>query len=145
MFGLMPYERRSNIGYYNPFKELEEFEKRLFSNQSITPQFRTDIRDTEKEYILEADLPGFDKEDISLSIENGYLTVSAEHKTNEEEKDEKGNYIRRERSYGSYSRCFDISGIDEDAISASFKNGVLELRLPKETEKKIAAKKIEIN
>ena len=145
MFGLMPYERRSNIGYYNPFKELEEFEKRLFSNQSVTPQFRTDIRDTEKEYILEADLPGFDKEDISLSIENGYLIVSAEHKTNKEEKDEKGNYIRRERSYGSYSRCFDISGIDEDAISASFKNGVLELRLPKETEKKIAAKKIEIN
>ena len=141
----MPYERRSNIGYYNPFKELEEFEKRLFSNQSVTPQFRTDIRDTEKEYILEADLPGFDKEDISLSIENGYLIVSAEHKTNKEEKDEKGNYIRRERSYGSYSRCFDISGIDEDAISASFKNGVLELRLPKETEKKIAAKKIEIN
>ncbi len=141
----MPYERRSNIGYYNPFKELEEFEKRLFSNQSVAPQFRTDIRDTEKEYILEADLPGFDKEDISLSIENGYLIVSAEHKTNKEEKDEKGNYIRRERSYGSYSRCFDISGIDEDAISASFKNGVLELRLPKETEKKIAAKKIEIN
>lgn len=141
----MPYERRSNIGYYNPFKELEEFEKRLFSNQSITPQFRTDIRDTEKEYILEADLPGFDKEDISLRIENGYLTISAEHRTNNEEKDEKGNYIRRERSYGSYSRCFDISGIDEEAISANFKNGVLELRLPKETEKKITAKKIEIN
>lgn len=145
MFGLTPYERRSNIGYYNPFKELEEFEKRLFSNQNVVPQFRTDIRDTESEYILEADLPGFDRDDINLSIENGYLTISAEHKANNEEKDEKGNYIRRERSYGSYSRCFDISGIDEEAISASFKNGVLEVKLPKETEKPNKAKKIEIN
>lgn len=145
MFGLMPYERRGNIGYYNPFKELEEFEKRLFSNQNVVPQFRTDIRDTEKEYILEADLPGFDREDISLNIENGFLTISAEHKTNDEEKDEKGNYIRRERSYGSYSRCFDISGIDEEAISAGFRNGVLEVRLPKEAEKQNKSRKIEIS
>lgn len=145
MFGLTPYERRSNIGYYNPFKELEEFEKRLFSNQNVVPQFRTDIRETENEYVLEADLPGFAREDIDLSIENGYLTISAEHKTNSEEKDEKGNYIRRERSYGSYSRRFDISGIDEEAISASFKNGVLEINLPKEAEKENKAKKIEIN
>lgn len=145
MFGLTPYERRSNIGYYNPFKELEEFEKRLFSNQNVVPQFRTDIRETENEYVLEADLPGFAREDIDLSIENGYLTISAEHKTNNEEKDEKGNYIRRERSYGSYSRRFDISGIDEETISASFKNGVLEVTLPKEAEKENKAKKIEIN
>lgn len=145
MFGLTPYERRNSIGYYNPFKELEDFEKRFFSNNQVLPQFKTDIRDNGKEYILEADLPGFDKEDINLNIEDGYLTISAEHKTNDEEKDEKGNYIRRERTYGSYSRCFDITGINEDEISANFKNGVLELTLPKEAEKETTTKKIEIH
>lgn len=80
-----------------------------------------------------------------MNIENGYLTISAEHKTNDEEKDEKGNYIRRERTYGSYSRCFDITGINEDEISANFKNGILELTLPKEAEKETTTKKIEIH
>ncbi len=145
MFGLTPYERRCNITYYNPFRELEEFEKSLFANHSAAPTFKTDIRDNGSEYVLEADLPGFDKENISLSIEDGYLTISAEHKTNNEEKDEKGNYIRRERTYGSYARRFDISGINEESISASFKNGVLAIVLPKETETENKAKRIEIS
>ena len=59
------------------------------------------------------------------------MTVSAEHSTENEEKDDKGNYIRRERSYGSFSRSFDISDVDADHISAEYKNGVLEMILPK--------------
>ena len=59
------------------------------------------------------------------------MTVSAEHSTENDEKDDKGNYIRRERSYGSFSRSFDISDVDADHISAEYKNGVLEMILPK--------------
>ena len=59
------------------------------------------------------------------------MTVSAEHSTENEDKDDKGNYIRRERSYGSFSRSFDISDVDADHISAEYKNGVLEMILPK--------------
>ncbi len=144
MFGLTPYERRNGIGYYNPFKELEDFEKKFFSNGMAVSNFKTDIRDDGKNYILESDLPGFEKGDINIDISDGVLTISAEHKTSSEKKDKEGNYIRRERSYGSYSRSFDVSGIDENAISASFNNGVLELKLPKLEEKKEEPRKIEI-
>ena len=92
---------------------------------------RTDIRDEGDRYIIESELPGFNKEDISVDISDGYMTVSAEHSTENDEKDDKGNYIRRERSYGSFSRSFDISDVDADHISAEYKNGVLEMILPK--------------
>ena len=60
-----------------------------------------------------------------------FLTIKAEHKENQDQKDDKGNYIRRERRYGSFSRTFDVSGIDENAITAVYNNGILELTLPK--------------
>lgn len=145
MFGLTPYERRNAIGYYNPFKELEDFEKKFFS--STVPSFadfKTDIRDDGKNYILESELPGFDRNDINIDINNGILTVSAERNSTTDEKNKEGNYIRRERSYGTYSRSFDVSGIDENNITASFNNGILELILPKKEEKKNEARKIEI-
>lgn len=145
MFGLTPYERRNTIEFYNPFKELENFEKRFFSNNQSFPDFKTDIRDNGNEYILEAELPGFEKEDINLTIEKDFLTISAQHNTNEEKKDEKSNYICRERTYGSFSRCFDIAGIDKDTIEAKFKNGILELKLPKKAKSEPETKTIEIH
>ena len=87
MFGLTPYERRNAIGYYNPFKELEDFEKKFFS--STVPSFadfKTDIRDDGKNYILESELPGFDRNDINIDINNGILTVSAERNSTTDEK-----------------------------------------------------------
>ena len=98
MFGLTPYERRNGIGYYDPFKELEDFEKKFFANTTALANFKTDIRDEGGNYVLEADLPGFEKGDISIDISDGVLTISAEHKTSNDKKDKEGNYIRRERS-----------------------------------------------
>lgn len=92
---------------------------------------RTDIRDEGDRYIIESELPGFDKDDITVDIADGYMTLKASRSTENEEKDDKGNYIRRERSYGSYSRSFDLTGVDADRISAEYKNGVLEMVLPK--------------
>ena len=103
----------------------------LFSDDMSENSCRTDIRDEGDRYIIESELPGFNKEDISVDISDGYMTVSAEHSTENDEKDDKGNYIRRERSYGSFRRSFDISDVDADHISAEYKNGVLEMILPK--------------
>lgn len=144
MFGLTPYERRNNnIGYYNPFKELEEFERSFFSPRTFEA-FKTDIRDEGDKFVLEAELPGFDKNDISINLCDGMLTISAEHSDSNDKKDKEGNYIRRERSYGSFSRSFDVTNIDETAIGAEFKNGVLELTLPKKEDKEEPVKKIVI-
>ena len=146
MFDLTPYVfGNRSFAAFDPFKEMEEFEKRFFSNDMrALPAFRTDIRETEQAYILEADLPGFSKEDIHAEIKDGYLTIRAERQALSEDKDEKNSYIRRERSYGSFSRSFDLSGIRVEDITASYKDGVLSLTLPKAQPKKEEVKKLEI-
>ncbi len=140
MFGLTPFRSNYYVSAYDPFKEMEEFERRFFGQR--TPAMKTDIRETDDAYILESDLPGFSREDIHADIKNGYLTIRAEHKSENEDKNE--SYLRRERSYGSFSRTFDLDGIDAEAITASFKNGVLTLELPKMKEKVEEARKLEI-
>ena len=128
MFGMLPFERQND----NMFDLFDNFERKFFGNTTANlPAFRTDIRDAGDKFVLEAELPGFKKEDISLDLKDGILTISAEHKEEENEKNEKGQYIRRERRYGSFTRSFDVSGIDESAITATYNNGVLELNLPK--------------
>ena len=140
MFGLTPYSSNDYVSAYDPWEEMEEFERRFFGQR--TPCLKTDIRDTENSYILEADLPGFSREDIHAEIKDGYLTIRAEHKSENEDKND--TYLRRERSYGSFSRTFDLEGIDAEAITAFFKNGVLTLELPKAKEKVEEARKVEI-
>lgn len=143
MFEMTPFNYGKHyLGSYDPFKAMEEFEKNFFERQ--LPAFRTDIRETEHSFILEAELPGFSKEDIRAEIKNGYLTISAEHKSESENKDEKNNYIRRERSYGSYSRSFDLAGINIDEITASYKDGILSLTLPKAQGKAEDGRQLEI-
>lgn len=128
MFGMIPFEYRDR----NLFNAFDNFERSFFGNSSVDlPAFRTDIRDAGDKYLLDAELPGFNKEDIILDIKDGILTITAEHNESNDQKDDKGNYIRRERRYGSFRRSFDISGIDENTISASYQNGILELSLPK--------------
>ena len=92
---------------------------------------KTDVRETDKGYELDVDLPGFKKDEVQVQLKDGYLTISAAKGLDKDEEDKKGNYIRRERSYGSFSRSFDISDVDADHISAEYKNGVLEMILPK--------------
>ena len=82
MFELIPFERRANrVATYDPFRDLEEFERSVFGGSSVMGSFRTDVIDTGDSYELEAELPGFKKEDIKLDVENDVLTISAEHST----------------------------------------------------------------
>ncbi len=106
---------------------------------------KTDIKEHDKNYELIIDLPGFDKKDINIYVENGYLNINA--KTNSSnENEEKGKYLRRERYEGEFSRSFFIGEeISDDEINASFKNGILSIFVPK-FEKKVENKKyIDIN
>jgi len=128
MFDLTPFGYRPT----NVFKVFDDFEKNFFngSNTSFS-SFKTDIIDKDDKFLLSAELPGYDKQDISIDVNENMLTISAAHNEEHEEKDSKGNYIRRERSYGSYSRSFDISNVKADEIKAEYNNGILELVLPK--------------
>ena len=94
MFELTPYERRHQRALFNPFRDMENFEKNFWGDMAAT-DFKTDIKDNGKEYVLEAELPGFKKEDIHVDIEDGYMTISAERSNETEKKDDKGNFVRR--------------------------------------------------
>ncbi len=149
MFELRPYNRNHALEH-NPFRDMDEFENRffanpfsLFGNDSLA-QFRTDITDNGDSYLLEADLPGFDKKGINLDINGDMLTISAERHSKTEEKDSKGKCIRCERSYGSYSRQFDISGVETSKIKAKYEDGVLKLTMPKKTEEPEHTHRLEI-
>ena len=142
MFGMLPFDRRED----NLFDVFDNFGKMLFSTPNTNlSTFRTDIRDLGDKFLLEAELPGFDKDDIGLELKEGVLTIRAEHREDKDEKDEKGSYLRRERRFGSFARTFDVSGIDENAITAAYNNGVLELTLPKLVPAEPETRKIAIN
>ena len=137
MFELRPYRKNNSV--YNPFREMDEFEKQFFGNpfgffgSGAIEEFKADIKDEGDHYELEADLPGFDKKDIHVDTSGDVLTIRAERHSEHEDKDKKGKYVRCERSYGSYSRAFDLSGVKADEIKAKYENGVLKLVLPKKS------------
>ena len=149
MFGLT--RRNQDISTYNPWREMEEFEKAFFSapfrsffDTPAFAQFRTDVTDEGDHYLLQTDLPGFEKKDITLDIHNDTLTIRAERKSKLEEKDKKDKVICMERSYGSYTRSFDISGVDADKIKAKYVDGVLRLTLPKQERRLPEGRRLEI-
>lgn len=142
MFELTPFGYR-RVSAYNPFRELEEM-SRSFWNSSDLTAFRTDIRKEDENYILEAELPGFKKEDISIDIDKDCLTISAERKSEEEEENKESSFVRRERYYGSFRRSFNLKGIDAENITASYTDGILTLTMPEKNPEIPAARRLEI-
>ena len=96
---------------------------------------KCDIYEKGGDYHIEMDIPGFNKDEISVETKDGYLKITAEKKTENNEQDEEKNYIRREITYGKYERSFYLGDLDEDKIDASFENGMLKLVVPKKEEK----------
>lgn len=144
MFELIPFERTiRNLNSFYPFRQMEEMQRSFFSAHNASSLFRTDVSDLGDAYKLEAELPGFSKDDININIEDERMTISVERK--QENSEDKPNYLRRERFYGSYSRSFDLSGIDADNITASYADGVLSLNLPKQAPEVPASRRLEIN
>jgi len=144
MFELIPFERRGrSLAAFDPFRELAEFERRFWGNTPSVGSFRTDVTDTGEGYRLEAELPGFKREDIKIDLENERLTISAE-RSSESSSEDNPNYIKRERYYGAYSRSFDVTGIDTDGITASYNDGILTLDMPKKVKPVPASRRIEL-
>lgn len=142
MFDLIPYGRRNrNLSL---FDEMARFlDRPFFGTVTGTRSFNVDIIDKDDHYLLKADLPGIKKEDIKIELDGKFMTIKAEQ--NVEKSEETENYVYKERSYGACSRSFDLTGVDMDDITGKFRNGVLELTLPKESKEKKGKQTIEID
>lgn len=139
MFGLIPF-RTNNANERGG--ALSDFFDDFFNDDFLTPlgmnmgmsKFNADVRETENEYLVCAELPGVNKNDISVDFKNNNLIISA--KREEVHDESKDSYIRKERSYGQFSRSFYFDNVKEDKIRAKFENGELKIILPKETKTK---------
>ena len=116
----------------------------FFMSGFHTPDFKVDVEDNGDSYDLTAELPGCQKGNITLTYKDNYLTIAAKNETSNDEKDEQGNYVRRERSQSSMSRSFYIDGIDDSKATADYKDGILSIHLPKTVQAEDAGHTISI-
>jgi len=132
--------RNDEFGFNFLSDAFEDFFKPVFYTPSID-RMRADIKETEKEFELFLDMPGFEKEDIALSLESGYLTVEAKR----EEKEEDGkNYLRRERTLSTKRSFYVGEAVTEEDIKAKYNNGTLVINVPKKDKKELPKKNIAI-
>jgi HSP20 family molecular chaperone IbpA len=123
------------------FRDFDRADRKLYGKHA-NGLMKTDVRENEGNYELDIDLPGFKKDEITLTLDNGYLIVGASKTVNEDEKDSKGKMLRQERYSGAMQRSFYVGdGIDENDVKAKFEDGVLSLCFPKEKEPEIPEKK----
>ncbi len=120
----------------NDFDLLSEMFRDPFFDERESRVMKTDIKEKKDKYVIDIDLPGYEKENIKIEVEDGYLTVHATIDSNKEEKEE-GKFVRKERYMGSCSRSFYVGDdVKEEDIKATFRNGILKLEVPKVEEKK---------
>lgn len=154
MFSMVPFSSNRSVSsrennLYNPFSDdfFRAFFGDDFANGMLSAErpLKVDVRDEGDHYLLEADMPGVDRENVHVDVNDGVLTISAEvNETHQSE--ENGRYIYRERRYGRTSRSFNLDGIREEDVSAEFKDGVLKLTLPKQSpQPRPTARTIEIH
>lgn len=98
---------------------------------------KTDVRETENTYELDVDLPGFKKDELSVDLKDGYLTIQAAKGLDKDEQDKKGRYIRQERYAGACSRSFYVGDLRPEDVTAKYENGILMISLPKEAKKEL--------
>lgn len=144
MFGIVPFKNNRTQGRGNPF-DMESVFNNFFNDSFFSfgggASIKADIKENEKEFVVEAEIPGVSKENIKLDLRDDTLTIAVEQ--NQESKEERDNYIRKERRYGSYSRSFYVENVKNEDVSAKYENGILTINLPKSETKK-ATNRIEI-
>ncbi len=144
----------STLVSYDPFRQFRSLQSeinRLFdrdiddsTGQMTAWPMRVDIREDENQIVIKADVPGMEQKDINVNVDNGQLTISGERKFDDEERKE--SYHRVERAYGRFSRSFQLPNTtDTGKISAVYKNGVLEVTLPKLEEAKPRSIQVRVN
>lgn len=136
MFGIVPF--RNNKIQRGGLSDIESMFNDFFNDSFIgfsgINSIRADVKETEKEFIIDAEIPGVNKEDIKLDLRDDRLTISVEK--SEESNEERDNYIRKERRYGSTSRSFFVDNVNHEAVTAKYENGILSIVLPKSEVKK---------
>ena len=133
---LVPYARKNHtVSNFNPFHDFDELERAFFSDNALG-EFKADIQEDGDNFVLEADLPGFKKDEIQVHLENGYLTVSAEKHADKQTG--KGKYLRQERYSGTVSRTFYVGDtLKPDDVKAKYEDGVLVISLSKKVPEAI--------
>ena len=140
MFELIPFDRRNHsVSAFDPFRAFDDMERSFFRDVPSVASFRTDVTDTGDAYKLEAELPGFKKDEISLDIKDGYLTIAAQKGLDKDEQDKKGRVLRQERYAGACSRSFYVGNVKPADVKAKYEDGVLSVIVPKEDVKKFAS------
>lgn len=136
--GIAPYD------LFNDFMNMNWMDE--FFNDDFFPSFsnsvRTDIKENDNEYVMEAELPGFDKKDIEIELVDDRLVIKAKH--DDDSIDEGENYLRRERVFGEFCRSFSLRDIKNEEVTAEYTNGILKVVLPKTDESKSRSRKIDI-
>ena len=128
--------RNSDTYSMTPFDFFEDFSRNLF-NDFKSNLIKTDIHETDNEYLVEAELPGISKDNIQVTYEDGVLTISGQQQIDTVDEDKKGKLIRSERSLTSVRRQYLLENVKEDEIKASYSDGILKVTLPKDSNKEI--------
>lgn len=135
MFGMVPYVRKNQVANRNDAWNMDRWFDEFFAepffsgDRRLSNRIRTDVKETDNEYILEAEMPGIAKEDIKLELKDDFLTIGVEKK--EETNDDREGYIYRERSYGNMTRRFHVQNVAQDRVKAAYENGILRITMPK--------------
>lgn len=125
----------------NDFDLFDDMFRDPFFERGEHKLMKTDIKENENSYVIDIDLPGYDKNDIKIDVEDGYLNVQASMNS-EKNEDEKEKFVRRERFYGECSRSFYVGdNIETEDVKASFRNGILSLEIPKKEEQEALPEK----
>lgn len=146
MFDLVPF--RNELGRGRGFWDVDNIFDNFFKDSMFpgiyfnSGYMKVDIRENDKEYVLDAELPGINKQDIQLDIDNNFLTISVNQ--NEEVKEENEKYIRKERRMSAMKRNFALDNVLTDQVTAKFEDGILTIRLPKKEVGITTNKRIEI-
>lgn len=142
----MFYPTLFNDDFFDNFMNFDlpsfrDADRKLYGNH-VNGLMKTDVREKDGNYELDIDLPGFKKDEISLTLDNGYLIVGAAKVVNDDEKDSNGKMLRQERYSGAMQRSFYVGdALDENDVKAKFEDGVLKLAFPKEKQPEIPEKK----
>ncbi|PHK49613.1 Hsp20/alpha crystallin family protein [Staphylococcus edaphicus] len=142
-FDMRPFNNSFFEG--NPGALFKDFGRQFFEQFPDSTSIKSDVKELDNAYIVEAELPGFQKENITLQFENNVLTIEGKQIVENSEKDEEGRIIHQERSASNVKRQYPFENINENAIKASFENGMLNVTLPKKEQEDQTSSNIQID
>lgn len=138
MFGESLFDDFFDRDFDNMFPPMSA--SRMLYGKNARNIMKTDVRETDSNYELDVDLPGFKKDEVKLELKDGMLTIRAAKGLDKDEKDDQGRYIRQERYAGACSRSFYVGdGLDPSDVKARFEDGILKISMPRQTPKTLPA------